>query len=89
MALAQWFSTWRPWTPWGSTEGSRGPQDLKICITVNGRGSTECLIFAIRGPRLKKVGNRCISQQTTISSTVTKKLNIIRIKYKFELNKDT
>ena len=51
----------------GSTDGSRGLQDLKVCITVNGRGSTGCLIFAIGGPRLKKVGNRCTSAINTFT----------------------
>ena len=40
----------------GPRTAVRGPQDLKICITDNGRGSTGCLIFAIGGSRLKKVG---------------------------------
>ena len=45
----------------GSTDGCRGPQDLKFCIMINGRGSTEYMEFAIGGPRLEKVENRCSS----------------------------
>ena len=53
---------------WGPrTSGSRGSTRSQIYITVNGRESTECLVFVIRGPRLKMVGNRFISRVSFVS----------------------
>ena len=39
LVLDQWFPTWGPWTPLsGPQKISGGPQDSKLCVTINRRG---------------------------------------------------
>ena len=42
--MSQWFPTWVDGPLGGPRTAVGGPQDLKICITVNGKGYTNVAI---------------------------------------------